>query len=1023
MEPGYFEPVEMSKKASRRKGGLLILASFVVGLILLGSWMATPVLAQIPSPTAVPDFDLAISKTSVPLYFSYDADNRYVISVYRTNDSTVTSGVSIIDQMPTGVTINNVFAEDWNCTISIGQDLLSCSYNKAIPDTVISLPPILVDVTLDKNKVSRQVINTAQLIIIDNNLTNNSSTITTLIEPIDLEITKTHSPEIVIVDPENTETPTPITYTITISNNGELPAEQVSITDTFPQYITNIKLDGDPITTTKYTWTEPSLSGVISYTITADLREDADGKTVTNKVEVSSSNADYDLSNNTAETSFLVGGLNISKIVTYKDDVTDNDFTDNYLTDNDGTDNDVNKNWVYTGEIFTYTITVENISDSPANTVIVYDTIPEGIDVVDTIPDGVQYTESTRLLRYSKGTLSEDEPPLSIQVIARANSTITETTTITNSARVTWYPQGSTIALEDFSDEVPILVVPQGALEVTKSDGVYLIRPEQVLTYTVTVSNVGSLPIPSGIKIRDVLPGNTTLVNYYKDTLPVDLITEDNVLNELRATLNQPLDPDEEVSFRVVVQAKPDLPDGTFVNNRVVATSPSGIAEEVSESEAIDTNEIDVVTTSGMSITMSVSPTQAKVGDQFTFKIDVKNTGQTKTDNIVVNGKMQSVLDYVSSAPAGGTSFSVNSTARTYTWTIGTLLAGNSRSMTMVWKVNSSVTASNSYDHAATLTWNTNKSLVSNTVKYRVTPSSTLPGTGFGQNSEQEGKGLGLAALILAGIFALLGLACLGYGIWARKQKPAWANWFMLTGVILMCGGGLFGVAAYGFQIIPSQAPQQLAAVSHATQAPENRIILPAQPTDFVEVWNSWPTPTPESLPDYAIPEPPEHLNQGPDGNEPDSSAMTRIIIPTMGLDTVVKYVPLDNSGWLIGGLKQEVAWMGDTSWPGLGSNTGLAGHVDLANGDSGPFWNLGDLKPGDKISVFTEHNQYIYTMRDSRIVPDSDLSVISPSDEPQLTLITCAGWDPELKLYLLRLVVFAGLEEIKPLPETAMNP
>ncbi len=199
--------------------------------------------------------------------------------------------------------------------------------------------------------------------------------------------------------------------------------------------------------------------------------------------------------------------------------------------------------------------------------------------------------------------------------------------------------------------------------------------------------------------------------------------------------------------------------------------------------------------------------------------------------------------------------------------------------------------------------------------------------------------------MLLSALLGLVGAGSLVYGLWARGKKPLWANWFMLAGVILFCGGALFGVAAWGFQVVPSERPQQLAAINHATQAPQDIAPAPLQPTDFVEVWDAWPTPTPESLPDYPIPEPPEHLNQGADGNEPDSSAMTRILIPAMGLDTVVKYVPFDSSTWLIGGLKQEVAWMGDTSWPGLGSNTGLAGHVDLANGDSGPFWNLGDLK------------------------------------------------------------------------------
>ncbi len=372
---------------------------------------------------------------------------------------------------------------------------------------------------------------------------------------------------------------------------------------------------------------------------------------------------------------------------------------------------DDNKNWVYTGEIFTYTIKVENISEFQANTVNVYDTIPEGIDIIKTAPDGVQYTESTRLLRYAKGTFSAEEPPLLIEVTARANSTITETQSITNSAWVTWYPLGSTTALEDISNEVPILVVPQGALEVTKTDGFVFIRPEQVLTYEIEIKNVGSLPIPSKITITDTLPSNAELIDYiYNKTTPLEFV--DETINYLKAEYNQPLNPNQIITFEVIMKANPNLVDTTIIKNYVEARAPENtIADIVSYADAYDESEIDIVSTSGMGIVLSVTPTQAKVGDPFTFRIDVKNQGDTKADNVVVTGAMQSVLDYVSSNPATGTSFSANTTARTYTWTIGTLLSGHSRSMTMVWKVNTSVTTSNNYEHTATLTWNTNKSI------------------------------------------------------------------------------------------------------------------------------------------------------------------------------------------------------------------------------------------------------------------------------------------------------------------------
>lgn len=175
-------------------------------------------------------------------------------------------------------------------------------------------------------------------------------------------------------------------------------------------------------------------------------------------------------------------------------------------------------------------------------------------------------------------------------------------------------------------------------------------------------------------------------------------------------------------------------------------------------------------------------------------------------------------------------------------------------------------------------------------------------------------------------------------------------------------------------------------------------------------------TPTPLVLPDYPVPSPTGLPPVDPGEPRPDDSGVNRLIIPRMGLDAVVKYVPFTSSTWLIGGLKWEIAWMGDTSWPGLGGNTALAAHVDFSDGSAGPFWNLAELQPGDSIQVYTERNRYTYRVREQITVPDTDLSVIAPTDNPQITLITCAGWDSGLHTYLMRLIVYADLVEIAPL-------
>ncbi len=161
-------------------------------------------------------------------------------------------------------------------------------------------------------------------------------------------------------------------------------------------------------------------------------------------------------------------------------------------------------------------------------------------------------------------------------------------------------------------------------------------------------------------------------------------------------------------------------------------------------------------------------------------------------------------------------------------------------------------------------------------------------------------------------------------------------------------------------------------------------------------------------MPDFPIPTPTVFSASGGEDETIDITPVTRVVIPAITLDTIVKYVPFDGITWLIAGLKQEVAWMGDTSWPGLGGNTALAGHVTLRDGSNGPFRYLFDLQSGDAVFVYTDRNRYEYQVRDKLAVEETDLSVISPTDNSLLTLITCSEWDADTGFYTKRYIVHA---------------
>ncbi|MDQ0350785.1 LPXTG-site transpeptidase (sortase) family protein [Alkalibacillus filiformis] len=73
---------------------------------------------------------------------------------------------------------------------------------------------------------------------------------------------------------------------------------------------------------------------------------------------------------------------------------------------------------------------------------------------------------------------------------------------------------------------------------------------------------------------------------------------------------------------------------------------------------------------------------------------------------------------------------------------------------------------------------------------------------------------------------------------------------------------------------------------------------------------------------------------------------------------------------------------------PGTSDNSVLAGHRDTV------FVGLGELEEGDRIEVETEAGLFIYELTETRIVDEDDRTVIVPTEEATLTLVTCYPFD-----------------------------
>jgi sortase A len=125
----------------------------------------------------------------------------------------------------------------------------------------------------------------------------------------------------------------------------------------------------------------------------------------------------------------------------------------------------------------------------------------------------------------------------------------------------------------------------------------------------------------------------------------------------------------------------------------------------------------------------------------------------------------------------------------------------------------------------------------------------------------------------------------------------------------------------------------------------------------------------------------------------------TRLVIPVIDVDAPV----VEGDDWEQ--LKKGVGHHISSANPGERGNCVLSGHNDVFGE---VFRRLEDLELEDEVIVYTGVQPYRYVVKAKRIVEPTDVSVMYPTTEPALTLITCHPYLVDTH----RLVVVAELSE-----------
>jgi LPXTG-site transpeptidase (sortase) family protein len=138
--------------------------------------------------------------------------------------------------------------------------------------------------------------------------------------------------------------------------------------------------------------------------------------------------------------------------------------------------------------------------------------------------------------------------------------------------------------------------------------------------------------------------------------------------------------------------------------------------------------------------------------------------------------------------------------------------------------------------------------------------------------------------------------------------------------------------------------------------------------------------------------------------------------IPSQKIKANIVGVPKSENGWDVKWLGQDAGWLNGTAFPTWEGNSVITAHVTDDNGLPGPFANLKDLNYGEQVIVHLYGQQYIFEIRNKRLVrPEATGFAFEHLEKHSyLTLITCQSYDPATDSYRLRRVIRAVLVEVK---------
>ncbi|MFB9063493.1 hypothetical protein ACFFUQ_05615, partial [Flavobacterium branchiarum] len=454
--------------------------------------------------------------------------------------------------------------------------------------------------------------------------------------------------------PQTATAGTPITYSIKVSNAGPVDVQGLTIQDLIPSDVENINwtatasgvatingISSGSSNTIQLTGNiTAGASNYITIAINGTVSASTSATTISNNATVTSSASvtDYNLANNSSS---------VSTTIIKETDVSITKTVDNTMPN--------------VGSNVVFTLVATNSGPSDGTGISVTDLLPAGYTFVSaTPPTGTSYVPATGL--WTIGALTNG-----------ASSTLTITATVAptgsyaNTASINGTENDPTPG--NNSSTITPTPIPNSDRSIVKTVDNQNPAVGSTVTFSLLATNNGPSD-GTGVTVTDLLPSGYT---YVSSVAPIGTIYNPtnglwNIGTLAGATTST-------LTITATVNAA-----GTYANT----ASISGTENDPTPGNDSSTSTPTAVPTSDRTIVKTVDNSNPAVGSTVTFSLAATNNGPSNGTGVTVTDLLPAGYTYVSSIAPIGTSYDSASGL----WTIGTLTAATTATLTITATVN-----------------------------------------------------------------------------------------------------------------------------------------------------------------------------------------------------------------------------------------------------------------------------------------------------------------------------------------------